>query len=82
VNKIVPDKELEDATWGWALDLAKGAPLAQQAAKRLLKKVGSVSFAKAITLEAKEQGPLTRSADCANAVEAFLNKQKPVFEGK
>lgn len=82
VNKIVPDQKLEETTLAWALALAKGAPLAQRAAKRLLKKVGSVSFAEAITLEAQEQGPLTLSADCRNAVNAFLNKKKPVFEGK
>lgn len=82
VNKIVPEDELADATMNWALQLAKGAPLAQRAAKRLLKRVGSLSFGEAITLEAGEQGPLTHSNDCRNGVDAFLSKKKPVFEGK
>ena len=82
VNKTVPENELENTTKDWALQLAKGAPLAQQAAKRILKRVGNVSFGEAISLEAIEQGPLTRSEDCRNAVDAFLNKQQPEFEGK
>ncbi len=82
VNRIVPEIELEQTVREWADDLARGAPLAQRAAKRLLKKMRQVSYGEAITLEAEEQGPLTRSQDCRNAVDAFLNKKKPVFEGK
>lgn len=82
VNKIVPENVLEETTMDWALQLAKGAPLAQRAAKRILKRIGNVTFGEAITLEAAEQGPLTRSEDCRNAVDAFLNKREPKFEGK
>ncbi|MCP4072254.1 MAG: enoyl-CoA hydratase/isomerase family protein [Hyphomicrobiales bacterium] len=82
VNKVVPLDMLDEVTLEWANELAKGAPLAQRAAKRLLKKVGSVSYGEAISIEAAEQAGLTNSEDCKNAVEAFLNKQKPVFEGK
>lgn len=82
VNKVVPADRLDEITRDWAHELSKGAPLAQQAAKRLLKKVGSVSYGEAISIEAKEQSVLSDSEDCSNAIEAFLNKQKPVFEGK
>ena len=33
-------------------------------------------------MEAAEQGVLSNSEDCRNAVDAFLNKQKPVFVGR
>jgi 2-(1,2-epoxy-1,2-dihydrophenyl)acetyl-CoA isomerase len=82
VNKIVPESVLDAATLNWAGELAKGSPLAQRAAKRLLKKVGFSSYGEAITLEAQEQRVLSNSEDFNNAVEAFMNKQKPVFEGK
>ncbi len=82
INKIVDESDLERTVMNWALKLAQGSPLAQQAAKRILKQVGNMSYGEAISLEAFEQGPLTRSQDCRNAVEAFLNKRKPVFEGK
>jgi 2-(1,2-epoxy-1,2-dihydrophenyl)acetyl-CoA isomerase len=81
-NKIVPEDELDAVTHDWASELASGAPLAQRAAKRLLKKVGFSTYGEAISLEAQEQRVLTTSSDFKNAVEAFLNKQKPVFEGK
>ena len=82
VNKVVPADKLEEETRNWALQLASGAPLAQQAAKRVLKKVGTLSLDEAISLEAREQVALSDSEDCRNAIKAFFNKQKPVFVGK
>ena len=81
-NKIVVADELDEVTNNWANELAKGAPLAQKAAKRLLKQIGNLSLSDAIDLEAKIQGQLSNSQDCRNAIDAFLNKQKPVFTGK
>lgn len=82
VNKVVAPEELETATREWALSLAQGAPLAQQSAKALLRKVGLMSYGEAINIEAEAQEPLTQTDDFRNAVAAFANKQKPTFEGK
>ncbi len=82
INKVVAADDLEEATLVWAMQLAKGAPLAQRGAKRLLKQVANLSYGEAISAEAAVQEPLTRSEDCRNAVEAFLNKRKPEFKGK
>ncbi len=82
VNKLVPEAQLADATMVWANKLAKGSPLAQQGAKSILKKVANSSYGEAISLEAQLQGPLTRTDDCRNAVEAFLNKRSYEFKGK
>lgn len=81
-NKVVPADRLEETTQAWAAKLAQGAPLAQGAAKRLLRQVGGVSYEEAILLEAKEQDGLTKSEDCKEAVTAFFEKRKPVYRGR
>ena len=82
VNKVFADEELGDKTRAWAENLAKGAPLAQGAAKRLLRQVGRQSFADAISTEGEEQNHLVLSDDCKIGIEAFFKKQKPEFLGK
>ncbi|HRJ70229.1 MAG TPA: hypothetical protein PK812_11535, partial [Beijerinckiaceae bacterium] len=59
-----------------------GAPLAQAAAKRVLRQVGALGYEEAILLEAREQEALTRTADCREAVMAFFEKRKAVFHGR
>ena len=41
-----------------------------------------MTMREAIELEANEQLALTQSDDFRNAVKAFFEKKKPVFEGK
>lgn len=81
-NKLFPPDELDGGTMEWAQDLAARAPLAMGAAKRLLRKAGSISYSEAIALEGKEQDVLTQTQDFKNGVEAFFAKKKPVFEGR
>lgn len=81
-NKVEPAHEVHGVAKAWAHELANRSPLAQKAAKRVLRKVGALSMAEAISLEAAEQGPLTRSEDFREAVAAFFRKEKPVFKGR
>lgn len=81
-NKVFAPAELDEQTRLWAEKLASAAPLAMAAAKRLLRKVGQVNFADAISLEGQEQEPLTDSKDFQAGVAAFFKKEKPVFSGK
>ncbi|MCB1465338.1 MAG: enoyl-CoA hydratase/isomerase family protein [Nitratireductor sp.] len=81
-NTVVAKGRALEEAGEWAERLALGAPLAQATAKRVLRHVGRMRLQDAITLEAKAQQPLTESEDFANAVAAFLAKQKPVFKGK
>ena len=81
-NAVVPTDELEQFTLDRAMQLAKGAPLAQAAAKQILRQVGRLSMREAIELEAQHQIGLTQSEDFQNAVKAFFEKKKPVFVGK
>ena len=81
-NQIVPLAELDSAVMERATKIAAGAPLAQAAAKSVLRQVERMNMADAISLEAKVQQPLTESDDCRNAVDAFFRKEKPMFAGK
>ena len=72
----------ENETRAWAEKLASGPPLAMAAAKRLLRKVGSMSYGDAISTEGLEQNHLLQSEDCANGIAAFFKKEKPVFKGR
>lgn len=81
-NKVVPVDRLEETVRDWAARLSEGAPLAQAAAKRVLRQVHGLSYEQAILLEAREQEVLTQTADCREAVMAFFEKRKPVFKGR
>ena len=52
------------------------------AAKKLLRQMDQMGLSEAIDLEAETQLPLSNSEDCRNAVDAFFNKEKPVFKGE
>ncbi|PCI05844.1 MAG: enoyl-CoA hydratase [Hyphomicrobiales bacterium] len=81
-NAVVPRDELQDYTRQRAEKLARGAPLAQAAVKRILRKAGSLSLSETMTMEAGEQGALIDSEDFKSAVKAFFEKRKPEFSGK
>lgn len=81
-NKLFAPEKLDSGTMEWAQDLASRAPLAMGAAKRLLRRVGSLPYGEAISLEGEEQNHLTRSEDFQTGVDAFFAKEKPVFVGK
>ena len=81
-NRVVASDDLEKETMAWAEKLADGPPLAMAAAKRLLRKVGSMTYGDAISAEGLEQNHLLQSEDCANGVAAFFKKEKPVFKGR
>ena len=81
-NRIVPAASVRKETLAWAEKLAQGAPLAQATAKRVLRHVGRMRLADAISLEAKAQQKLVESEDFRNAVAAFFDKRKPEFSGR
>ena len=80
-NEIVPNDRLESVVLERAKRIAKGAPLAQSAVKKIFQQLSSLSLSEAINLEADIQQPLTESQDCRNAVEAFFRKEKVEFKG-
>lgn len=80
-NKVVPADELEASGAAWAEAIAQGAPMSLAATKRLMRRVGSVSYGEAISLEGLEQTPLLKSDDFREGVRAFFAKEKPNFKG-
>lgn len=81
-NKVVSPDRLLPAALEFAKELAKGAPLAQQATKALMRKAMHMSYSEVIDEEARMQSALIDSEDGRNAKEAFLRKEQPVFIGK
>ncbi len=81
-NRTAPAHEVHGVAHQWAQQLAKGSPLAQAAAKRVLKQVAEMDLSQAITLEANVQRSLIETEDFREAVAAFFAKQKPVFKGR
>ncbi len=81
-NKVVAPDELLSEAQAWAEKLASGAPLAQTAVKKLMRKALSMSYEQAMKEEWRLQNDLVQSEDAANAVAAFLAKEKAVFKGK
>ena len=84
VNKVVPHGSLMEAAFGLADELAAAAPLAVAMSKRLL--WGSANMAGRFSDMMTEVGyvnsMLLTSADHKEAVQAFLEKRTPRFEGR
>jgi 2-(1,2-epoxy-1,2-dihydrophenyl)acetyl-CoA isomerase len=80
-NRLAPPGRVYEKAFEWAETLASGAPLAQAAAKRILRSVGGVDYGTAISMEADEQNLLSDSEDFRTGVAAFFAKTKPQFRG-
>ena len=80
-NKVVAKGTAREAAMEWAAKLAQGAPRTLKYAKSVLAAANDHSFDDSYAYEAALQGICSKSEDNANAVKAFLNKEKPVFTG-
>jgi 2-(1,2-epoxy-1,2-dihydrophenyl)acetyl-CoA isomerase len=81
-NNVVPAAELESATKEIATRFATGPTKAYGYIKRMLDKAAGMSLDEALDYEVYMQEAAGRTEDYTNAVEAFKNKQKPVYSGK
>ena len=82
VNRVVPDGELHAAAFALAKSLADGPTLALRYMKDNLDEALLFDFATARDQEAERLVRLTTTADHKEAVQAFIDKRKPVFNGK
>lgn len=80
-NKVYSDDMLEQETLAWAHSLSQRAPLAMAHAKALVREAGQMNRSETITAEAAAQDKLTLSNDFRRGVQAFMAREKPVFEG-
>ena len=81
-NKVVAADDLMAEAQAWGEKLAAGAPLAQQATKKLMRKVSAMSYQQVIEEESVMQSKLLQSEDTENAIKSFFAKEKAVFHGK
>ena len=79
IMAISPADELLEQAFGLADRIATRAPLAVEAAKRVIDVALDLDPEEGFKFEQKEQDLLRNSEDRKEAVDAFLNKREPVF---
>lgn len=82
VNEVVAADELIDAAIELAKLMLKQAPLAVKASKRAINRGYEMDLAHGLEMEAEMFGIQFSTADQKNGMTAFVNKEKPNFEGK
>jgi 2-(1,2-epoxy-1,2-dihydrophenyl)acetyl-CoA isomerase len=81
VTRVAPGADVLSEATEFAARLAAGPTRAYALTKRALVYGQTASLADALTLEAELQAEAGRTADHRGAVEAFLRKEQPTFEG-
>jgi enoyl-CoA hydratase/carnithine racemase len=82
VNRVVPGELLQKEAKALALEIAENAPLAVQAAKRMMRMGLSEPFNEHVHHVYLQLLPLLRSQDFREGMQSFLEKRKPKFEGR
>jgi len=82
VNRVLADDELDAFVDDWAQRLAGGPPIAMAMSKRLLNNSLQVTLEEALDDEGLSQTVNFSTRDTAEAIQAFLEKRTPVFEGR
>ena len=80
-NQIVPADQLLQKAQGMALSLANGPAFAHSMTKKCLHQEWNLSIEQALETEAEAQAICMQTGDFERAYNAFVNKQKPKFEG-
>ena len=82
VNRVVPDAKLQDEAFALAKSMAEGPAMALRYMKDNLDEAQLFDFATARDQEAERLIRTTMTADHREAVQAFIEKRKPVFKGE
>ena len=82
VNSVVPDAEVMGAARALALEIAANAPLAIQAAKRMMRMAWNEPFNEHVHHVFLQLLPLMQTQDMKEGIRAFLEKREPRFEGR
>ena len=81
-TEVVPDEEFAAHVRAYAGRLAAGPTLAYAAMRRAVAFSATHPLAESLAVEAEGMARTGASADHRAAVDAFLAKQRPVFEGR
>ena len=81
VNRVVPDAKLQDEAFALAKSMAEGPAMALRYMKDNLDEAQLFDFATARDQEAERLIRTTMTADHREAVQAFIEKRKPLFKG-
>jgi enoyl-CoA hydratase/carnithine racemase len=82
VNVVVPHEQLAAEVRTWATEIASNAPLAVQAAKRLMRLGLAESFEANVHHAYLALLPLFRTEDFQEGVRSFTEKRPPSFRGR
>jgi enoyl-CoA hydratase/carnithine racemase len=80
-NQLVPPGELLSRAIAFMAEIAAGPTFAHAMTKRMLHNEWNLSIDAALDAEADAQAICMQTGDFRRAYEAFVAKQKPVFEG-
>ena len=81
-NRVVDDAKLQGEAFALAKSLAEGPRLALASMKDNLDDALHIDYATALHREAERLVRASRTADHKEAVQAFVEKRKPVFKGR
>jgi crotonobetainyl-CoA hydratase len=82
VNHVVPGEKVLDAAVALAERIAKNAPLAVRASKRVMRESIELSDADAWVVNDEAFGSIGRSTDALEGAIAFAEKREPNWQGK
>ena len=81
VSRVVPHEALLDEAGAIARDIARKSPAAIRLAKEALARVEHLPLKEAYRTEQDYTARLSRYEDSAEAMQAFLEKREPQFQG-
>ena len=82
VNEVVPDLDLKTRTTELAQSIADGPPIALRYMKENFNRAVFADLSTCLDLEADRLMRCARTQDHLNAIQAFLKKKTPKFEGR
>ncbi len=82
VSRVLPAEGFQETTASYAADLASGPPIAQTLAKRLLAQSPDLDLRTMLQLELTSIKMCFTTDDVREGMRAFLEKRKPIFQGK